>query len=104
MAQVFCMVDGAKDWKPLSDKGRRGRVQRVIKDVFINTLMAVRGAYLCRYQEDEFKYMVAFPEPEVSGLRWARCAAWLGGALRARPFSPGSLLMQGLARLVAPVA
>ncbi len=65
ITMVFCMVDGAKDWRPLSDKGRRGRVQRVIKDALVNTLMAVKGSYMCRCQEDEFKYMVAFPRAEV---------------------------------------
>lgn len=70
ITMVFCMVDGAKDWKFLGDKAKRHAVQRVMKDVLINTLVAVKGSYLCRLQEDEFKYMVAFPEPEVGVEPW----------------------------------
>lgn len=65
ITMVFCMVDGAKDWKVLHDKRMRADIQQKMRDVLINTLMAVKGGYMCRLQEDEFKYMVAFPDPEV---------------------------------------
>ncbi len=76
ITMVFCAMDGVKDWKQINDKSKRQAVQRIIKDVLINTLVSVKGSYLCRLQEDEFKYMVAFPEPEV-GVRVARHACAL---------------------------
>ncbi len=78
------MVDGAKDWFTLKaaalgveTRARRAAVQRVMRDVVVNTVMAVRGGYVCRLQDDEFKYMVAFPEPEVRDICLWGAVCWV---------------------------
>jgi hypothetical protein len=74
ITMVFAAMENVKDWRFTADgggraaKARRRAVQRIIRDVLTRTLVASPGSYLCRLQEDEFKYMAAFPSPEVRAL------------------------------------
>jgi hypothetical protein len=76
---VFAAMEGVKEWRLTGDgggraaKARRRAVQRIIRNVLTRTLKASPGSYLCRLQEDEFKYMTAFPRQ-----RWAQRTVHIG--------------------------
>lgn len=64
MTMVFAMVDGGKQFAVLHRKDAR-QVHKVIAACIQNTLRRTEQGYLCRMQDGEMKYMVAFHNPSV---------------------------------------
>lgn len=64
IAMVFARVDGGKQLLA-RDKAEGYALNDVVVGVLMKGLRAVRGGYLCRVQEAELKYMVAFYDPQV---------------------------------------
>jgi hypothetical protein len=92
ITMAFARVDGGKQllsW----NKGDAQAVNERVLQVLMMGLRAVRGGYLCRVQEGELKYMVAFYDPQVCAIVekslgsyknvsicvWARIAAVCAG-------------------------
>jgi hypothetical protein len=71
---MFARVDGGKQllaW----NKADALAVNEGVVGVLLAALRAVRGGYLCRVQEGELKYMVAFYDPQVRGWVLGFCGS-----------------------------
>eukprot|EP00775_Hariotina_reticulata_P008470 gene8470-8653_t len=69
IAMVFARVDGGKQLM-LRDKTEGLLVNGTVLAVIAEALKAVPGGYLCRVQDGEMKYMVAFHDAQ-DALEWA---------------------------------
>jgi hypothetical protein len=87
ITMAFARVDGGKQLLAWNKADAQAVNERVVQ-VLMMGLRAVRGGYLCRVQEAELKYMVAFYDPQVcvyklvqsagscSWLRSRWCVSW----------------------------
>ncbi|GFH32360.1 uncharacterized protein HaLaN_31568 [Haematococcus lacustris] len=55
---VFALVDGGKEWKLTAGRDKK-LVNTIIVDAIITVLSTIHG-YICRVQDADFKYMLAF--------------------------------------------
>jgi len=68
ITMVFSIVDGGKTYAKSHRKEARD-IHRIIESVIRSTLRQIPGGYLCRLQDGDLKYMVAFPTAQ-SALSW----------------------------------
>ncbi|GFH21557.1 guanylate cyclase domain-containing protein, partial [Haematococcus lacustris] len=58
VTMVFALVDGGKEWKLTAGRDKK-LVNTIIVDAIITVLSTIHG-YICRVQDADFKYMLAF--------------------------------------------
>ena len=69
---VFAKVEGGSDWRAVqarSEAEQVSQVQDAILRIILTALQDVPGGYLCRVQDGEFKYMLAFDTAQ-GALGW----------------------------------
>lgn len=66
---VFAAVEGARGMMRWRRAAETRTVARLLRRVLLAALDAVPGGYLCREQEGELKYMLAFPSA-AAALQW----------------------------------
>ncbi len=70
ITMAFAIVDGGKTFAARHRRDVR-RVNDVCAACIRSCLRVVPGGYLCRLQDGDLKYMVAFASPEVRGTGMA---------------------------------
>ena len=63
---AFCIVENGKSYMARSRGRDARRVHEIIVACIRAVLRVVPGGYLCRQQDGDLKYMVAFSSPRVS--------------------------------------
>jgi hypothetical protein len=104
---VFAAVEGAKSLLRWRRAAEAAAVAPLLRRVMAAALDAVPGGYLCREQEGELKYMLAFPSA-AAALEWcllvqeaAMYAPWPASVLETPEFAEvhapgdGALLFRG---------
>jgi class 3 adenylate cyclase len=95
---VFAAVEGAKALARARREADVRALAAVLGTTLLATLEAFPGGYLCRQQEGDLKYMLAFPEASAA-LQWCLLAQ---EALMYAPWPPALLSLPGLAEVHAP--
>lgn len=98
VTMVFAAVEGAKALSRWRRASELRRLAAMIRNVMLAMLEVVPGGYLCREQEAELKYMLAFADA-ANGLQWC---LMVQEALMYAPWPPALLSMPEFAEQHAP--
>ena len=67
VTMVFCSIEGGKQYAFSKSKADVRDVNLELVAIMRGALRQVPGGYFVRHQDGEFKYLVVFAHPEVSG-------------------------------------